>query len=52
MKLVLTIEIELSDINKKVDVYDRLIATDQITNLIEQHCNCGLVTDITLNDKE
>lgn len=52
MKLVLTVEIEVFDINRKADVYDRLIATDRLTDLIEQHCGCGLVTDITLNDKE
>lgn len=52
MKLVLTVEIEVFDINKKADVYDRLIATDRIVTLIEQHCGYGFVTDITLNDKE
>lgn len=52
MKLILTVEIEVFDINKKADVYDRLIATDRLTNLIELHCGCGLVTDITLKDKE
>lgn len=52
MKLVLTVEIEVLDINKKADVYDKLIATDRLTNLIEHHCGCGLVTDITLNEKE
>lgn len=52
MKLVLTVEIEVFDINKKADVYDRLIATDRITTLIEQQIGYGLVTDVTLNDKE
>lgn len=52
MKLVLTVEIEVFDINSKTDVYDRLIATDRITNLIERHCDCAIVTDITLNEKE
>lgn len=51
MKLVLTVEIEVLDSNKKVDVYDRLIATDRIANLIERHCG-GLVTNITLNEDE
>lgn len=52
MKLVLTIEIEVTNINRKGDVYDRLIASDRLTNVIEQHCGCGYVTDITLQDKE
>ena len=52
MKLVLTVEIEVSDINRKADVYDRLIASDRVINFIEQHCGCGYVTDITLQDKE
>lgn len=52
MKLVLTVEIEVSDINKKGDVYDRFIASDRVINFVEQHCGCGYVTDITLQDKE
>lgn len=52
MKLVLTIEIEVSDINKKGDVYDRLIASDRVINFIEQQCGCRYVTDITLQEKE
>lgn len=52
MKLILTIEIEVNDINKKADVYDRLITSDRLTNIIEQHCGCVHVTDITLNEKE
>lgn len=52
MKLVLTVEIEVFDINRKADVYDKLIATDRITTFIEHYCGCGLVTDITLKDKE
>lgn len=52
MKLVLTVEIEVSDINRKGDVYDRLIASDRVINFVEQQCGCGYVTDITLQDKE
>lgn len=52
MKLMLTIEIEVTDINKKGDVYNRLIASDRLVNFVEQHCGYGYVTDITLQDKE
>jgi len=52
MKLVLTVEIEVSDINKKIVVYDRLIANDRIIHFVEQYCGCGYVTDITLQAKE
>ena len=33
MKLMLTIEIEVTDINKKGDVYNRLIASDRLVKL-------------------
>ena len=52
MKLVITIEIEMTDINKKGDIYDRLIASDKLVNFVEQHCGHGYVTDITLQDKD
>ena len=52
MKLVLTVEIEVTDINRKGDVYDTLIANDRLINFIERHCGYGYVTDITLQDKE
>lgn len=52
MKLVLTIEIELSDINRKADVYDRLLANDRVIDFIELQCGCVNVIDVTLQDKE
>jgi len=52
MKLVLTVEIEVTDINRKGDVYDKLIASDRLINFVEQHCGYECVTDITLQDKE
>lgn len=52
MKLVLTIEIEVTDINKKGEVYDKLIASDRVVNFVEQHCGYGCVTDITLQDND
>lgn len=52
MKLVLTVEIEVLDNNKKVDVYDRLLANDRIIDFIELRCGCVNVTDVTLQDKE
>jgi len=52
MKLVLTVEIEISDINKRADVYDRLIANDKIVDFIELRCGYVNVTDVTLQNKE
>lgn len=52
MKLVLTVEIEVLDSNKKADVYDRLLANDRIIDIIELRCGCVKVTDVTLQDKE
>lgn len=52
MKLVLTVEIEVLDSNKKADVYDQLLANDRIIDFIELQCGCVNVTDVTLQDKE
>jgi len=52
MKLVLTVEIEVLDSNKKADVYDRLLTNDRVIDFIELQCGCVNVTDVTLQDKE